>query len=78
MLVDPTRSLSRAHARLAPTTDGIVVVDLGSANGTTVRHPDGSLQDAVDGAPCVAGTGSTIHLGDVALTVTAALLRSRA
>ena len=70
VVVDPTRSVSRAHARLEPSVHGIVVVDLGSANGTTVRGRDGSVHDAGDGTPCVAGPGSTIHLGDVALTVT--------
>lgn len=70
VLVDPTRSVSRAHARLEPSPDGVVVVDLGSANGTVVRRPDGSLHDAGDGAACVAEPGSTILLGDVALTVT--------
>ncbi|MFT4123777.1 MAG: FHA domain-containing protein [Microbacteriaceae bacterium] len=40
-LVDPSRSLSKTHARLSPVDERIRVEDLGSTNGTIVIEADG-------------------------------------
>lgn len=62
---DPQRSLSRDHARLDVGDDGVVlVVDLGSANGTTVHRPDGSVTELVPGRPLAVHAGDALHLGD--------------
>lgn len=62
---DPQRSLSRDHARLDVGDDGVVlVVDLGSANGTTVHSPDGSVTELVPGRPLAVHAGDALHLGD--------------
>lgn len=61
---DQQRSISRRHAAIERTTNGVELRDLGSANGT-----------AVDGRPVPAGEavplrdGSTIVIGDVVLVV---------
>jgi len=62
---DPQRSLSRDHARLDVGDDGVVlVVDLGSANGTTVHSLDGSVTELVPGRPLAVHAGDALHLGD--------------
>jgi pSer/pThr/pTyr-binding forkhead associated (FHA) protein len=50
-IVVPDRQISRFHARLSPTPEGIVLEDLGSKNGTT--HNGESLA-----GPVVCGWGS--------------------
>ncbi len=60
LLDDP--AVSRRHLRLEPTDDGLVVVDLGSANGTTV---DGErLTD-----PRLLRPGSRLRLGETEIMV---------
>ena len=62
VVVDPT--VSRRHARLDPTPDGVVVTDLGSSHGSRV-----------DGAPApgpvLARPGAVVTLGATALVVRA-------
>lgn len=61
LLIDDA-AVSRRHLRLEPTAHGLVVVDLGSANGTTV---DGErLTD-----PRILHPGSRVQLGETELMV---------
>jgi hypothetical protein len=70
---DTSRSLSREHARLVEGDDGVVhLVDLGSGNGTIVRHPDGTATELVPGQPVPLREGDSLHLGDIS----ASLVRS--
>ncbi len=57
------KSLSRAHARIDVTPEGVVLTDLGSKNGT--------LLDGVRVERRALGTSHTIHFGDVAAAFTA-------
>jgi pSer/pThr/pTyr-binding forkhead associated (FHA) protein len=61
-LVLPAPSVSRRHARLEVSTDGVTIEDLGSTNGT-----------GIDGRSVTQRTklilGSSLQLGEVALTV---------
>jgi pSer/pThr/pTyr-binding forkhead associated (FHA) protein len=60
LLDDPT--VSRRHLRLGPTAMGLVVVDLGSANGTTI---DG--ERLVE--PRIVRPGNVVRLGETELVV---------
>src|SRR6056297_1519259 len=60
VLDDPL--VSRRHLCVEPATDGVLVADLGSANGTTV---DGADLDA----PAVVAPGRLVRLGDSELSV---------
>lgn len=60
----PDRSISRIHARLEPTPDGLRLEDLGSANGTRVNDV------RIDGATYVS-VGDAITIGSVGLRVVA-------
>lgn len=63
---DPTRSLSREHARLDLGADGIVSVqDLASGNGTTVQRPDGTTTALVPGTAVPLMPGDVLQLGVV-------------
>jgi hypothetical protein len=59
---DPTRTMSKVHAELAPADGGWTVRDLGSTNGTYVRVGDDERQ--VDGDVAVAVDG-VLLLGDL-------------
>ena len=76
---DPRRSLSRDHARLDVGDDGVVlVVDLGSANGTTVHRSDGSVTELVPGRPLAVHAGDALHLGDTVAHLQRSVPRRRA
>lgn len=60
LINDPT--VSRTHLRLEPTSAGLVVVDLGSANGTTV---DGERISE----PRLLAPGSRVRLGETELVI---------
>lgn len=60
---DPNRSMSRAHALLQLSADGVVVVDLGSRNGTAVRGPDGTWSTITPGLATIVEDGQPIRLG---------------
>ncbi|WP_245186751.1 FHA domain-containing protein [Frigoribacterium sp. PvP032] len=63
---DPTRSLSREHARLELGDDGIVSVeDLASGNGTTVQRPDGTTTALVPGTAVALMPGDVLQMGAV-------------
>ncbi|WP_144765155.1 FHA domain-containing protein [Curtobacterium sp. 9128] len=61
--VDPTRSVSNAHLRFTVDRAGLVVEDLGSANGTTVTH-DGVRQVCSPGIAVPARRGARVDVGD--------------
>lgn len=62
-LLDESRSLSKTHAILTPTTHGLEVVDRGSTNGSAVVRA-GVETAAVAGVALAAAVGDTIRLGD--------------
>jgi hypothetical protein len=61
VLIDDA-AVSRRHLRLEPTEAGLVVVDLGSANGTTV---DGERISE----PRILHPGSKVHLGETEMMI---------
>ncbi|MGN6409472.1 MAG: FHA domain-containing protein [Curtobacterium sp.] len=72
LLDDPGRSVSREHAAIRPTGDGgLVVEDLGSANGTVVVRASGAQEPSVGGAQVVARPGDVVMVGDYAVRVLA-------
>ncbi len=58
----PDPEVSRRHASVRPTDDGLVVEDLGSMNGTWV---DGRRLTG----PLVVAAGSTLRVGDTTIAV---------
>lgn len=67
---DVARSLSRTHVRIR-VTDGVAwVEDAGSANGTRLRTPDGTLTPLGAGIPVRLVSGAVLELGQVSLGVT--------
>ena len=61
-LDDPSRSVSKTHAMLAPTPDGLWVMDLHSTNGTRIGHHGARTRlepEVITPAPA----GSVLHLG---------------
>jgi hypothetical protein len=72
LLDDPGRSVSREHAALRPTGDGgLVVEDLGSANGTVVVRASGAQEASIGGAQVVVRPGDVVMVGDYAVRVLA-------
>ncbi|MCG2801147.1 MAG: RDD family protein [Cellulomonas sp.] len=63
-LADPSRSLSRTHACLVVSQDGMSVEDLGSTNGTLVQLPDGGRVVVRPGRSVPLPVGSFIGFGD--------------
>jgi RDD family/FHA domain len=69
-IADVARSLSRTHVRVR-VTDGVAwVEDAGSANGTRLRTPDGTLTPLGAGIPVRLVSGAVLELGQVSLGVT--------
>ena len=62
-------TVSRQHARVVRRSDGFHVHDCGSANGTSIRLPDG-FEQALGAAPAQLYDGATIYFGDVEATFT--------
>lgn len=60
----PSREVSATHIELRPTTDGLVLTDLESTNGTVVRQPGTGVRrlDSGESLPVVPGT--LIDIGD--------------
>jgi len=58
------RQISRDHAMLVAERDGVVVVDLGSTNGITLRHPGGTARRLMAGERELVGIGTVIDLGN--------------
>lgn len=68
-VADPTRTMSRRHAELEPSTDGLYVTDLGSVNGTSVSV-DGAVVRLVPLERTLLGVGQRLLFGDVAAELT--------
>ena len=66
---DQTRSLSRTHVRISPTTSGISIVDMNSANGTRARTPNGRTHTLVPGQPLELPVNSQLLLGERLISV---------
>ena len=66
---DQTRSLSRTHVRISPTTSGISIVDMNSANGTRARTPNGRTHTLVPGQPLELPLNSQLLLGERLISV---------
>jgi uncharacterized RDD family membrane protein YckC len=66
---DPSRSLSRTHARFGIDSTGFWVEDRGSANGTSIARADGSSVKGRSGERLVVPPGGTVRLGDRTFTI---------
>lgn len=60
----PNQDISRAHAEIRPEDWHLVVADLDSTNGTTVRAPGRTPQRLRPGQEVVVEPGWTVELGD--------------
>lgn len=68
-LPDPSRSLSRSHLRLRPDADGLLVHDLGSANGTMIVPRVGPPVVLPPEEAIAIPFGTVIRAGSVTFTV---------
>ena len=66
---DPTRSVSRTHARFGVGPAGFWVQDAGSGNGTIVVLRDGRAVVAPPDARTPVPAGATVRLGNRTFTV---------
>lgn len=62
-LDDPARSVSKTHAVLEPTADGLLAHDLNSTNGVVVVDPDGGSRVVEPGHPQPVANGGAVELG---------------
>lgn len=69
-IADSTRSLSRTHLRLGRSRTGAWVEDARSANGTTVRSPEGAEIALPSGGRKNVPIGTVIIMGQRSLTIT--------
>lgn len=65
---DPARSVSKTHAMIELTPDGLALTDLHSTNGVRVRTRERSFE-ATAGRAVTVGEGDSISLGDFAVTI---------
>jgi uncharacterized RDD family membrane protein YckC len=68
-LADQTRTVSKSHLALDVRDDGLVVLDRGSTNGSTVTTPDGVTTPCQPEQPVQVSEGSVVSMGDHWLTV---------
>ena len=62
----PATEISRSHCAVMMTTPGSwALMDLGSANGTVLRHADGSFQDVTPMVTIALNDGDLIDVGEV-------------
>jgi len=66
---DPSRSVSKTHLELVPTSEGLRVTDLGSTNGSAAITPAGEVRELAPGVASTVGTGWTVQVGDLRFTV---------
>lgn len=69
VLKDGTRSVSKTHLRIDDSGEDITVTDLGSTNGSTIVHEDGSRETLHPDAATILPLGAQLTLGDRALSV---------
>ena len=75
-LVDPARSVSKTHALVEVVDDRVTVTDLHSTNGSRVLTPGGDMVELDPGLAAAVVGGSTILLGEFAVTLDRAPLNS--
>ncbi|QNE34527.1 FHA domain-containing protein [Leifsonia shinshuensis] len=68
-LEDPTSTVSKTHAAVAPAGDALQVTDLHSTNGVTVVTPDGQALRVVPGTAGTVESGGRLLLGELGLRV---------
>ena len=68
-LNDPEKMVSRSHALLRLDGDRVQVIDLNSANGTSVVAPDGQAVDCLPGQAVDAQDGATIVFAEYTVTL---------
>ncbi len=69
VVVDPGKTVSKSHAELMVVADELLVLDLGSGNGTVVETPGQPPIRCVPGMPQRVRRGSRLVLGRQAITV---------
>jgi hypothetical protein len=60
----PSREVSATHIELRPTTEGLLVTDLESTNGTVVRQPGSGVRRLESGESLAVVPGTLIDIGD--------------
>lgn len=60
----PSREVSATHIELRPTTQGLVLTDLESTNGTVVRQPGSGVRRLESGESLPVSPGTLIDIGD--------------
>jgi hypothetical protein len=60
----PSREVSATHIELRPTTDGLLLTDLESTNGTVVRQPGTGVRRLESGESLPVVPGTLIDIGD--------------
>lgn len=61
-VADSTMSLSKTHFEVAPTETGVVIIDLNSTNGVSVRR-DGVTSQLIPGEALVVRSGDIVEIG---------------
>ncbi len=69
VVVDPGKTISKSHVELVVVADELLVLDLGSGNGTVVETPGQAPVRGVPGMPQPVRRGSRLLLGRQAITV---------
>ena len=60
----PSREVSATHIELRPTSDGLVLTDLESTNGTVIRQPGSGVRRLASGESLAVVPGTLIDIGD--------------
>ena len=63
-LADETRTVSKSHLSLDVGPRGLVVMDRGSTNGSTVTAPEGAAQRCTPWEPVQLAPGAVVSMGD--------------
>lgn len=69
VVVDPGKTISKSHAELVVVAGELLVLDLGSGNGTVVETPGRAAARCAPGTPQPVPRGSRLVLGRQAITV---------
>lgn len=69
---DPDRTVSKTHAVLESTAEGIRVTDLHSTNGVSILDASGAATDVAPGVAVPLAAGTTVLCGSYRLRVVAA------
>lgn len=68
-VVDATRSVSKTHLVIGPTSTGASVVDLHSTNGVSVQEPGSAPRPLLPGETVGVALGTTITYGERAIVI---------